>query len=131
MDAHRQPESPPAAPPRRARFPRSARVLTPRDFRAAFERGRRCHDERLVIWMLARDRGDTRLGLNVRRQFGTAPQRNRFKRLVRAAFRLHRAEFPAGVDILVAPRGAGPATLAEAVESLTKLVERAGATKRG
>lgn len=45
-----------------------------------------------------------KLGITVTRRFGKSHQRNRFKRLVREAFRLSCQQFFSGIDILVQPR---------------------------
>lgn len=50
-----------------------------------------------------------RLGLSVSKQVGNAVVRNRWKRLIREAFRLSRAQLPAGIDLIVRPqKGATP-----------------------
>lgn len=46
----------------------------------------------------------TRIGITVSRRYGKAHDRNRFKRLVREAFRLCCAQLPKGIDFNVKPR---------------------------
>ena len=46
----------------------------------------------------------TRLGITASRRFGKAHERNRFKRLVREAFRLAYHALPKGMDLVVKPR---------------------------
>lgn len=46
----------------------------------------------------------SKLGITVTKRYGESHQRNRFKRLVREAFRLSYPEFSQSFDILVRPR---------------------------
>lgn len=46
----------------------------------------------------------SRLGIKVTKKYGNSPQRNRFKRLVREAFRLSYPSFKTGFDMLLRPR---------------------------
>ena len=87
----------------RADYPKSARVRLRQDFRklmsdARFHPGAEC-----VVRVLLNDLGRPRLGIAAPRRYGRAIRRNRFKRLVREAFRALQGELGA-VDLLVSPR---------------------------
>jgi ribonuclease P protein component len=102
------------------RFPKSARLLTAREFDRVFSRRCALSDERIVLHA---DRGMTeepRLGLVVSRKVGNAVARNRWKRILREAFRLTRAELP-NLDFAVIPRSRELPTLNELQESFRKL----------
>ena len=64
-----------------------------------------------------------RLGLSVSRRVGKAVTRNRWKRLLREAFRLEQQALPPGVDLVAIPREAEPPPL---VELRTAFVDVAG-----
>ena len=64
------------------------------------------------------------MGLSVSRKVGGAVVRNRWKRLLREAFRLTRPQLPAGIDLIVIPRAGTEPTLAALMESLVRLAGR-------
>ncbi|RLF56440.1 MAG: ribonuclease P protein component [Thermoplasmata archaeon] len=48
--------------------------------------------------------GITRLGITATKRTGCAAKRNRIKRLVREYFRLNKARFPQGYDVVIAAK---------------------------
>jgi ribonuclease P protein component len=72
-------------------------------------------------------RQTARLGLTVPRAIGGAVVRNRIKRRIREAFRLHRAEIGPQWDIVVNPRRAAlGASFPDIQRALRKVIEKCG-----
>ncbi len=80
----------------------------------------------LVVFGHANGLSHPRLGLSVSRKVGGAVVRNRWKRLLREAFRLTRPQLPAGIDLIVIPRAGIEPTLPALIESLPRLAGRLG-----
>jgi ribonuclease P protein component len=78
----------------------------------------------LTIYALPNDLGHPRLGLSVGRRVGTAPKRNRIKRLIREAFRMLQHDLPRGYDIVVNVRPHETALLADYQRMLSSLMIR-------
>jgi ribonuclease P protein component len=110
-------------------FPRSHRILRKADFDAAFRDGHGASDGLLKVVARRTDLPHPRLGLAVGKATGDAVRRNRVKRLLREAFRLRRADLPAGFDLVVVPKAddAAARTLAAFEESLVAVATRAAA----
>lgn len=87
-------------------YPKLFRIRT----RRQFQQIARQHVKHVGQWVTIEARkashGRVRLGITVSRQFGHAAKRNRFKRVVREAFRLCRKELPSGLDLNIKPRTA-------------------------
>jgi len=71
-------------------FPRQARLTRQADFERVYRLGRRFKAPPLRLTALRLPEGTSRLGLAVSRKVGGAVVRNRWKRAIREAFRLHR-----------------------------------------
>ena len=112
-------------------FPRSCRILRSADFRVVYDNGIRLSHPLFAAFCLARFRGNepdriegARLGLTVPRALGGAVVRNRIKRRLREAFRLHHAEFGAW-DIVLNPRRAAlAAPFPEIERAMRKVIEK-------
>lgn len=107
------------------KFPKSVRVRSRLDYAAVYERGLRIGDACLALIALANDDSRTRLGLAVSKRCGNSVRRNRLKRRLREAFRLSRADLPAGLDLVIQPRADTPIQLAALQRSLISLTRRA------
>jgi len=96
------------------RFPRSLRLLRHADFERVYKQGRRHFAAHMTVFYLARkdsdgDKGDggsgpgSRVGFTVGKVLGGAVVRNRMKRRLREAVRLH-GPIKASVDVVINPK---------------------------
>jgi len=111
-------------------FPRSARILRSADFRTVYDNGTRVSGPLFAAFCKAResDGAGVRIGLTVPKALGGAVVRNRIKRRLRAAFRLHRADLPQiDWDIVLNPRKAAIlAPFADLERALARVIEKCG-----
>lgn len=120
---------------KRRTLPRSKRVRSSRAFTWILRRGGCAADDSLVVFALrqtalpasaaASPLAPRRLGVTIPKRTGNAVVRNRWKRWIREAFRLHQENLPRGFDYIVRPKkdavGSGPRIQA----SLPKLARKA------
>jgi len=92
-----------------ASFRPEHRIRKPEDFDRIYKTRVFAADDVLVVNGDANGLAHPRLGLSVSKKCGNAVVRNRWKRLIREAFRLAREQLPAGIDLVVRPqKGATP-----------------------
>lgn len=87
---------------------RAERVLRTREFRRIYRHGSRSRGDALTACVLPNRLGWSRLGLSVSSRIGNAVRRNRWKRLLREAFRGAKEDLPRGWDIVLIPERPGP-----------------------
>ena len=85
-------------------FPRSCRLRSRREFVEVYDKGLRVGSSSFNVFGLLNGLGYCRLGMAVSRKVGGAVQRNRVKRLLREAFRLHRARLEPAMDLVINAR---------------------------
>ena len=86
------------------RFPKSWRLRKRPEIQRTLRKGTASVDHCLVVLATRNTLGHNRLGVNIGRRVGNAAVRNRWKRLIREAFRRSRDSVPQGYDIVVRPR---------------------------
>jgi ribonuclease P protein component len=82
-------------------FLKEFRLLSKSDFWALKKEGRRLVGKYLCVDV--RPAPKARLGITASGHYGSSCERNRFKRLIREAFRLNRSRLP-GAELHVVPR---------------------------
>ena len=118
------------------RYSRKLRLQHALEFQAAYAGKVRESRGPLTVFAIPNILGHPRLGLSVGRKVGTAPKRNRIKRLLREAFRLMQHDLPRGYDLVINVRPHETAMLADYQRMLSaavvklhaKWTERGGAT---
>lgn len=105
------------------RFSKKLRLLNERDFERVFKARTSATALGFVLYGVANELEHPRLGLAVSRKVGGAPARNRWKRLLREAFRLAQHELPA-FDFVCVPRSPEPPSVGELGAAVIDLAER-------
>jgi len=91
--------------PQRFRFGRAARIKQGRDFLRVRQEGKRAVNGCLIAnWRLLPEEAHSRLGVVTGSKIGGAVQRNRARRLLREAFRLHQHDLTRALDLVLVAR---------------------------
>jgi ribonuclease P protein component len=87
------------------KFPKAARLLKRRQFQKIIRDGRRLAGRVVSIQYTHRESAPCpKLGITISKKFGKAHVRNRFKRIVREAFREVSYSLPSTIEIHVLPK---------------------------
>ncbi|MBI2481754.1 MAG: ribonuclease P protein component [Planctomycetia bacterium] len=110
--------------PKQRGFPKQVRLRKQAEFDRVYGGKAYAADDMLVMNGCRNDLDRTRIGLSVSRKVGNAVLRNRWKRLLREAFRVQQSELPQGLDIVVRPRRGATPDFRNIHSSLRSLAER-------
>ena len=80
------------------------RLRLKKDFGDVFKNGKKAAHGGLVMWHRLTAGENPRMGLSVSAKLGSAPKRNRVKRLLREVFRLNRQKITPGAAFVISPR---------------------------
>ena len=105
-------------------YPRPMRLSGKLLFERAYETGVKQTRGPLKVFALANGLPHARMGLSVSRRVGSAPRRNRIKRLLRESFRLMPLSRSLGYDLVIVVRPHEPLELAAYQRLLAELVSR-------
>jgi ribonuclease P protein component len=112
------------------RFLKSERLTRKSDIDACYRSGRRVGGRLLRLHVRANDLGVARLAISVPGRLCDAVRRNRWKRLVREAFRLNKEAIGVGLDLIVVPtRPPGDLKRPEVEAALLEVIRRARAIR--
>lgn len=115
-----------AAPPDTLlEFPPSHRLRKRREFEQVMQKGARRFTPSFIFFLKRTDLSHPRLGVTVTKKVGNAVLRNRVKRLVREAFRLHPEVFRFPLDVVVVAKREMPAQhLADVVKEFRHVLRK-------
>jgi ribonuclease P protein component len=108
-------------------FPASHRLSGKLVFAAVYDAKKKVTRGPLAAYSLPNDLAHPRLGISISRRVGTAPVRNRIKRLLREAFRLHPYDLPRGYDLVIVVRPHAPLAFVEYQKLLCELFAKSHA----
>lgn len=107
-----------------ARFRIDDRLRKQADFDRVYQARAYAADDVLILNGCTNELAHSRIGLSVGTIVGNAVTRNRWKRIIREAFRLSRQQIPLGLDLVVRPQKGAKADFQAVSKSLPALAGR-------
>jgi ribonuclease P protein component len=108
----------------RIKFPKTARVLLKRHFQRIMKAGAKMPGFHILIYYRMHSFSQPRLGITVSKKHGKAHDRNRFKRVVREAFRQCQHHLPQDIEVNVMPMHRGNMDVSSIVKDFLQFAER-------
>jgi len=108
------------------RFLASEHLRRPADFEIVYSTRVSVADNLVIIYGRVNALAYNRFGMSVSKKYGNAVHRNRIRRLYREAYRLTKADLPAGMDLIVIPRTRNEPTVEQLEQSMVKLLRLLG-----
>lgn len=105
-------------------FPKSRRLRKSVEFERVYHGNVYAADDTLVMQGIPAGTDPIRIGISVSKKVGNAVVRNRWKRLIREAFRLLQSKLPIGLDVVVRPRKGAKPSFQEISKSILGLAQR-------
>lgn len=86
------------------KFLRVQRLLNKQEYCRVYNFGRKYVGDKVVVFYLLSQSSYSRLGITITKKWGRAHERNRFKRVVREAYRHEYFNFPLNIEMSIHPR---------------------------
>jgi ribonuclease P protein component len=80
------------------------RSLSHKEYQLLYRSGKKSSGKYLLIFYRLGDQNESGLGITISRKWGNAPKRNRFKRVVRAAYAAIYQDLPVQLKINIHPK---------------------------
>ena len=85
-------------------FDRSKKILDKKQFQKIYKEGKKYYGAHITVFYHSYSKTSSALGITIGRKWGKAFMRNRFKRVVREAFRLIYSQLPSQLMLNVHPK---------------------------
>lgn len=110
-------------------FRKHQRIVRSEDFTRTLRKGTCAADGTLVLFAIPNDESDQdrsgKIGITIPKKTGNAVVRNRWKRLIREAYRTQQDELPVGFHFVVRPKKGAQPDWGEIRRSIPRLANKA------